>query len=103
MQPHGTWNLSTPPSMIYHPSPSRKPAQILRDCIPDFFKPHDSDSLSSGPLAACSRRPARVDFIHAPFFRWQADVRNVHSVPALLFSRGSSGLSLTVLLPAISE
>ena len=46
----------------------------LRECIPDFFKPHGSAELTSGPLAACTRRPSRIDFIHAPFFRWQADV-----------------------------
>ena len=45
----------------------------LKDCIPDFFAPHGAIDPDS-PLAACSRRPARLDFIHAPFFRWQSAV-----------------------------
>jgi len=44
----------------------------LKDCIPDFFAPNAADPES--PLTACRRRPARVDFIHAPFFRWQSAV-----------------------------
>ena len=50
--------------------PSR---EYLAECIPGFFAPH-GEALP-GALANCSRRPGRIDFIHAPLFGPQSNVR----------------------------
>lgn len=44
----------------------------LLDSIPGFFAPV-AEPLAAG-LGACSRTPARVDFLHAPLFSYQTDV-----------------------------
>lgn len=46
--------------------------EYLLDSIPEFFAPLSQPLLPG--LAACSRPPARIDFLHAPLFTYQVDV-----------------------------
>lgn len=46
--------------------------EYLKECIPEFFAPH-GETLPE-PLAGCSRRPGRIDFIHSPLFQSQSKV-----------------------------